>query len=262
MTGKYRMYIDEVGNTDMGASSDPNHRYLNLTGVVISLDHVRDSLFPSLQSLKQTHFASHPDEPVILHRKEIINAKPPFQCLRETSRRQQFNDDLITLLKSTEYTIIAATIDKQEHVDRYKVWRYDPYHYCLAVLVERLVMWLRRNACVGDVMAESRGKKEDLRLKQSFTNLYEEGTDYVTPEEIQAFLTSRKLKVKPKSKNVAGLQLADLLAHPIWKSMIAARERRLLPPNFGSVIYGTVEAKFDSKPDTGQIEGWGQKWLP
>jgi len=32
---KYRMYVDEVGNSDLGASLDPNHRYLSLTGVVL-----------------------------------------------------------------------------------------------------------------------------------------------------------------------------------------------------------------------------------
>src|SRR5437016_5157416 len=34
-----RMYVDEVGNADLKASSDPNHRYLSLTGVVIDLDY-------------------------------------------------------------------------------------------------------------------------------------------------------------------------------------------------------------------------------
>ena len=28
---KYRLYVDEVGNPDMGASEDPNHRYLAVT---------------------------------------------------------------------------------------------------------------------------------------------------------------------------------------------------------------------------------------
>ena len=32
---KYRMYIDEVGNSDLNASTDPNHRYLSLTGVAV-----------------------------------------------------------------------------------------------------------------------------------------------------------------------------------------------------------------------------------
>lgn len=31
---KYRMYIDEVGNSDLNASENSNHRYLSLTGVI------------------------------------------------------------------------------------------------------------------------------------------------------------------------------------------------------------------------------------
>ena len=63
-------------------------------------------------------------------------------------------------------------------------------------------------------MAESRGGKEDLRLKASFHRLWEQGTNYVPAEQFQKSLTSRELKVKPKSANVSGLQLADIIAHP------------------------------------------------
>ena len=31
---KYRMYVDEVGNSDLGSSDNPNHRFISLTGVV------------------------------------------------------------------------------------------------------------------------------------------------------------------------------------------------------------------------------------
>jgi hypothetical protein len=37
---KYRLYIDEVGNSDLGASLNPNHRYLSLTGVILELENV------------------------------------------------------------------------------------------------------------------------------------------------------------------------------------------------------------------------------
>ena len=63
-------------------------------------------------------------------------------------------------------------------------------------------------------MAESRGGKEDLRLKDSFHRLWEKGTEYVEPWQFQESFTSGQLKVKPKSANVSGLQLADLIAHP------------------------------------------------
>lgn len=59
---KYRLYIDEVGNADLNASEDPNHRYLSLTGVFLSLEHVASDLFPRLESIKKDFFGSHPDE--------------------------------------------------------------------------------------------------------------------------------------------------------------------------------------------------------
>ena len=43
---KYRMYVDEVGNSDLDSSQDPNHRYLSLTGVVVELGYVQTTLFP------------------------------------------------------------------------------------------------------------------------------------------------------------------------------------------------------------------------
>jgi hypothetical protein len=70
----------------------------------------------------------------------------------------------------------TVVIDKLKHSQRYQVWRFDPYHYCLAILVERYVLWLRAQKSVGDVMAESRGGKEDRRLKDSFNRVFTGGS--------------------------------------------------------------------------------------
>jgi len=211
---KHRMYVDEVGNPDLESSDNPNHRFLSLTGVIIKLDHVKDVLHPEMEALKTKHFGSHPDDPVILHRKELVNAKPPFHSLKDDQKRNAFDHDLLKLLQEWEYTVITVCLDKKRHWETYTTWRYDPYHYCLAVLLERFNFWLNRQKTKGDVMAESRGGKEDLRLKDSFHRLWEKGTEYVEPSQFQESLTSSQLKVKPKSANVSGLQLADLIAHP------------------------------------------------
>ena len=57
------MYVDEVGNADLGSSDDPNHRFLSLTGVIIELAHVESAVHPQLEALKSAYFGSHPDEP-------------------------------------------------------------------------------------------------------------------------------------------------------------------------------------------------------
>ena len=138
---KYRLYIDEVGNSDLGASQDPNHRYLSLTGVILELSYVDSTVFQALESLKKTYFGSHPDDPIILHRKELVNKKPPFEALRDPVIEQAFNQDVLGLLQTLDYTVFTVVIDKLEHQQRYKVWRFDPYHYAC--------LYLRRDLSCG-----------------------------------------------------------------------------------------------------------------
>ena len=211
---KYRMYVDEVGNPDVESSNNPLHRFLSLTGVIIDLTHIRETIHPQMEELKFNYFDSHPDDPVIFHRKELVNAKHPFEVLRDSKTHKNFDNDLLNLLRNWEYTVISVCLDKKVHKETYQVWRYDPYHYCLALLLERFTFFLEQLDVVGDVMAESRGGKEDNRLKDSFLKLWKEGTEYLSPERFQSVLTSKQLKVKPKSNNVSGLQIADLIAHP------------------------------------------------
>jgi hypothetical protein len=211
---KYRIYIDEVGNPDLDSSDNPIHRYLSLTGVIAELEYIQSAVHPQMEELKYRYFRSHPDNPVIFHRKEMVKYLYPFETLRDPSIRDAFDRELLNLLASWEYRVISVCLDKKKHKETYSVWRYDPYHYLLAILLERYVFFLERESAQGDVMAESRGGKEDLRLKDSFRKLVERGTDYILPERFQSSLTSKELKIKQKSNNITGLQIADLIAHP------------------------------------------------
>ncbi len=259
---KHRLYVDEVGNSDLGASHDPNHRYLSLTGVILDLDYVATTVAPVIESLKARYFGSHPDEPVILHRKELVNKKHPFERLQDNTVERAFNDDLLRFLTELDYTVITVVIDKLEHEQRYQTWRFDPYHYCLTVLVERYVMFLKRKGAVGDVMAESRGGNDDMRLKRSFERVCTQGSDFLQASEFSALLTSRQLKVKPKSNNIAGLQLADLIAHPSYRAVLARHNNESLPTNFGGRIAEILEERKYDRSTSGKKDGWGRKWLP
>lgn len=168
---KVRMYIDEVGNRGLADLRNPNNRYLSLTGVIIELDHVQHVVYPEMEAIKRRFFQSHPDDPVIFHRKELVNKRPPFAALRDEDVEQRFNLSLLELLSRWDFTVITTVIDKLKLVEQYAAWRYDPYHYCLKILVERFVRWLERNHLRGDVLAESRGGKEDRRLMDSFRRL-------------------------------------------------------------------------------------------
>ena len=255
---KYRMYVDEVGNPDLESSDNPNHRFLSLTGVVMELDYVQNTVHPQLEALKQEYFGSHPDEPVVFHRKEMVNARDAFLSLRDGRVRGQFDAALLGLLAEWEYRVFTVCLDKKNHKETYTTWRYDPYHYCLAILLERFVLYLSRIDFKGDVMAESRGGKEDKRLKASFTRLWDRGTDYMDPGVLQAWLTSKQLKVKMKTNNIAGLQVADMLAHPSRNEILAEQgllDREIAP--FAAKVIRILQQKYDQRE--GRI--YGRKFL-
>lgn len=259
----YRLYIDETGNSDLAASAnDPNHRYLSLTGIMMAKDVAAKSLFPEFERVKAEHLGAHPDEPVVFHRKDMMEGKGLFRILKDEGVRKAFDADLLKVLTDTNYTVITAVIDKRKHLEKYKAWRYDPYHYCMEVLLERYVRRLRGLQTTGDVWGEVRGKKHDRRLEDCFTRLYNRGCAYENAERMKECLTSKDIKLKPKSANVAGLQLADLLAHP---SALTARHHivgDVTPTGFGLTMSRLLmTAKYHRKPN-GNILGVGVKWLP
>jgi hypothetical protein len=259
---KYRMYVDKVGNPGMEAKPSPSQRYLSLTGVIMDLDHVCDVAAPALEELKTNHFQAHPDEPIVLHRKELVNKKPPFAALRDAAVEGAFNADLLQLVRDLNYTVVTVTIDKLEHKQRYAQWAQHPYHYCMEALLERFCHFLQDAPGVGDVMAESRGGGKDKVLKRIFGKLYECGTSFVPARVFQLYLTSRELKVKPKQANIAGLQLADIIAHPSFAATHARKNNQALPATFGGQIAEVLEdSKYRRRWD-GRIWGWGCVWLP
>jgi hypothetical protein len=189
---KYRLYVDEVGNSDMNASSNPVHQYLSLTGLIFELGCVEKVVFPTVESLKRTYFDSHPDDPIILHRKEIVHKNSPFASLRDEETRAAFDRDLVNALQNLDYVAITVVLDKLQYQQQFSDWRFDPYHYCMATLLERYAVWLEKQGVVGDVMVESRGGAEDRRLKAAFTQIYDNGTEHIKPEVFVACLTSRE----------------------------------------------------------------------
>ena len=254
------MYVDEVGNPDLESAENPNHRFLSLTGVIISLDVVKNQLHPAFERIKVKYFNHHPDDPVIFHRKEMVNKKHPFKSLRDDTICKKFDDELIKILRDIEYRVITVLIDKLEHGERYKSWKYDPYHYCMAILLERYILFLERSYLIGDVLSESRGGKEDMRLKKSFRRLCDEGTQYITSERINKVLTSSQLKVKPKINNIAGLQLADIIAHPSRREILIENGKitDIRDNLFSDKIIEILQQKYDREGE----KLFGKKLLP
>jgi len=256
---RYRLYIDESGDHAFNLLEEPSHRFLALCGVWFfqKTDYV--NFADNLEQFKRNIFGPHPDKPVILHRSDIINKKGAFGVLQNAARHEKFNNSLLELVAGTSFKITCIIIDKKAHQEKY-CNPFHPYHYCLTALMERYCGWLNYKTSIGDIMAESRGKEEDIQLKQAYKTVYESGTRQNSRELFQTVLTSKDIKIQPKTANIAGLQLADILAHPVKQSCLA--EQNLVSgcvDVFGGQLCKAVQNKFNSKGLT--VWGYGKKIL-
>jgi hypothetical protein len=198
---------------------------------------------------------------VILHRSDIINRKGAFGLLRQPDTERQFNAGLLDAISHADFRMICVVIDKQAHMKR-DAHPFHPYHYCLAAMLDRYSWWLNYKNAVGDVMAESRGGEEDLQLKQAYRRLFEAGTIMIPREHHQKALTSKDIKLQPKRADIAGLQLADVLAYPVKQHSLALRGQIPQPGVvFGQKIFEAAEPKFHRSDSDGAIEGFGCVWL-
>jgi len=261
----YRLYIDEVGNHDMGPSLPEEERFLTLFGIWTSLGEIATAIQPDMNSIKEEFFQSDPDSPVVFHRKDISRFRGAFAVLYDDQvLRQRFGDRMLRAYNEWKYVACAVTIDKQEHLSRYQVWRHAPYHYCLEILLERYVLYLHYRGLRGDVMIEARNATLDEKLKASFSRLYRDGSRHLPPELLQAGLTSSQIKLRKKSANVAGLQLADLLAHAShYDVLLDNRLVQMQQSEYGREIAKILNStKYNRDQRTGRIPGYGKKLLP
>lgn len=244
----------------MRACHITTEQHLGVTGFIVRLDYERADLTAALNALKNQIFGT---TTIIFHRRDIIDRRPPFHVLSDAQLCQQFDTLLTQLLATATYRVFTAVIDKKEHMRRYKVWRFHPYHYCLTVLLERYVLWLQRIGSVGDVLAESRGKKENMQLEKAYRYLFANGTDHVSAATFQNRLTSKDLKLQPKAANVTGLQMVDLIANPSCRDLICQKGGVQMKAPYGTRVVAILRKnKYLKSPVTGMIEGWGTKWLP
>jgi hypothetical protein len=262
LSERYRLYVDESGDHVFNHLEDVGHRFLCLLGCWFKTsDYV--SFHEGLIAFKRAFMPHHPDDPPILHREDIVNRRGPFAGLRNSQLNREFDDGLLAVIAAADFKIVAVVIDKRELRLQYEQAAAHPYHLAMGFLLQRYCGFLNHVNRHGDVMAESRGGREDLLLKDSYTRVYDRGAWWMKASAFQRALTTRQLKVKRKSDNVAGLQLADLLGNPV-RQCVLRREGHLSgeSPPFASRLLTVVESKFNRQLYSGKLDGYGMVLFP
>ena len=124
---RYRLYLDESGDHVFRETTETAHRFLCLLGCWFrNPDYIQ--FHAALEGFKERHLHHHPDNPVILHREEIINSRNAFKILQDEKKRKQFDADLLDVIQSANFRVVAVVIDKAALRTAYGESAAHPYH--------------------------------------------------------------------------------------------------------------------------------------
>lgn len=234
----YLVFVDESGDHGL-KTCDPSYPMFVLAFCIISKQDYSAKITPAMMNFKFKHFGH---DWTILHEHEIRKAKGEFAFLTDATKRTAFLDDLSGLMRDAPMALVAVVIHKQRLAEQYNRPP-NPYHLAMEYGLERIVYHLQslgQSDKRTPVVFERRGKNEDDELELEFLRL-------------AARFPELQIHFADKKANLAGLQLADLVARPIG--------RHVMNPAQPNQAYDIIQAKFRRKP-SGDANGWGLKIVP
>jgi len=240
----YIIYVDESGDHSLKVI-DPEYPLFVLTFCLVSKTDYRARIIPQVVDFKYRWFGH---EAVILHAHEIRKGKGDFGFLFDRKVRGRFMDDLTTLMGRLPYILVASAIDKVRLNDQYSK-PYNPYSIAMKFCLERAFFYLQGRSETDNlthVLVESRGRKEDTDLEQVFH-------DICNGNNFSRHQLPFEVIFVDKKQNLSGLQLADLVCHPIG--------RHRLKPEQNNRAYEVVKKKFQ-RSTRGKMMGYGLKIFP
>lgn len=240
----YIVYVDESGDHGL-TSINPEYPVFVLAFCLIRKDDYLNLIVPAIQELKFRYFGH---DMVILHEAEIRKARGPFNILLNADTRQRFLSDLSSLIQQAPFTLVASCILKRPFLRRCGPDG-NPYHVAMEYGLERIYLELQKHGQRGrktHVVFEQRGLHEDRELELEFRRILDN-------TRLEGLSGTLDIVLASKKTNSAGLQLADMVARPIG--------RHLLAPGQPNRAFDVLREKFRCSEE-GEIEGRGLKVYP
>jgi hypothetical protein len=240
----YIVFADESGDHGM-LSIDPDYPVFVLVFCIVSKERYASGLTPAVIRFKFRHFGH---DQAILHEMDIRKSRGSFGFLRDPARRGCFMDDMNTLVREAPFTLVASAVHKARHRDRYAAPQ-NPYHVAMGFGLERVKHHLHDLGCATGtthMVFERRGQREDNELEAEFRRICGGGNYQGERMPFEIVLCDKKC-------NSPGLQVADLVARPIG--------RHVLAPDQPNRAFDIIRPKFRCSP-AGRIPGWGLKVFP
>lgn len=212
---KYYLFLDESGDHSLD-KIDPQYPMFVLGGVLISAADY-DRVDARWKQMKRELFGR---DDIIIHTADLTRNKNGFERMKETAFRERVYNELNAVMAELPYQIIGCAVRKDDHLDRYGVSAIDPYHLSLNVIVERAYFAVGKKGKL-HIIAESRDTTLDRMLDVVFLELKISGTHYISATELNTL--GIELHIRQKSKNISGLQMADLVVTPIGRKVLGKK---------------------------------------
>ncbi len=229
------MFLDESGDHSLD-KIDPQFPMFVLAGCILDKEYHEGVVESRMRRYKQDLFG-RPD--IVLHTADITRNKNGFEMMKDGEFRSRFYAETNSLVAGLDFTVLACAIHKQRFTDQYGKFAFDPYVLSLECLIERFVFFLQERNEVGQIVAESRNPTFDKELDLAFQLRLTKGTRFVRPARLTERLAG--LTFRSKKENIAGLQIADLVATPIARAVLGKPTRE---------DYRIVESKFRRRGGT------------
>jgi hypothetical protein len=238
------MFLDESGDHSLD-KIDNTYPIFVLAGCVFDFSYYASTVEPAVQALKQKYFQK---TDIILRSYDIRKQKNDFASLVDKKKREAFYNELNDLLSKLEFSIIAAAINKQ-HLKLQYTDPDNPYFLCFRFILERSIMFLGRSQEQLMLRIESRETHNDRKLAEVYET-FRDGSSLFSKTEVQSKLTD--LSFNQKTQNIAGMQIADLVAYPIGKWV--------MDKNRENIAFDILKSKIHAKD--GKYMGYGLKVFP
>lgn len=239
------IFLDESGDHNL-VKIDPSYPMFVLAGCVFDMDYYINTVEPAIDKLKIDHFGK---SSVILRSYDIRKQKGDFSCLVDKKKQDAFHSDFNELFSSLDFTVIASAINKSYLKNQYSDPD-NPYHLCFEFILERIIMYLGRSKESMLIRIESRETHNDKKLAEVYSDFRARSGGYFDVSEIRSKIND--LSFNQKTQNIAGMQIADLVAYPIG--------RWVLDKNKENKPFEFIKQKIHSK--NGKYLNYGLKIFP
>lgn len=241
------VFLDESGDHNL-LKIDSTYPIFCLTACIFNFDYYHNEVEKKLDELKIKYFGNRD---VILRSYDIRKQKREFKSLVDITKRTAFYQDLDQFIEKMDFKVISAVIHKNKLKDSYRTPD-SPYDLCFKFIMERICMYIGRKSEKAIMRMESRETHNDKVLAEVYENFKSKGNTMLPPEEVREKLID--LSFNQKSQNVAGHQIADLIAYPIGT--------HIFQPDRNNPAFKVIEAKFHTKPNTKTYLNYGLKLFP